>query len=239
MGASVTAPPARILLVDSDVDGTAFLAGHLRRAGHLVSTMVEPKAALAALDRAWPDLIVMELDLPGIGGRELARRIKRRADIPIIVLSAIATRSDKVDMLSRYAEDYVTKPYDTDELEARIGRVIRRTGQGRNGSDVILGPDLSLAFRRRRALVGANIVALSGIETRFLAILADQLGATVTTADLLASVWAGSANAEPAYVWVLVRRLRRKIELDPDRPTYLLTDTRGGYRLVERTARGT
>ena len=222
----------RLLLVDDDAQLTQFLGARLRRDGFDVTVAGSGAEALAAIDEAWPDLVLLDLMMPGIGGEEVASGIKRRADIPIVVLSAVDTSRSKTELIEHYAEDYVTKPFDYPELVARIHRVLRRLNERIPSELLDLGPQLSLALRRREAVVAGQAVALSPTETRMLATLAANLGTTITTDQLLARVWSDSDGADPAYVWVAIRRLRRKIEVDPDEPRHLLTDRSGGYRLV-------
>jgi DNA-binding response OmpR family regulator len=222
----------RLLLVDDDVQLTQFLGARLRRDGFQVSIAASGAEALASIDEAWPDLVLLDLTMPGTSGEEVAAGIKKRADIPIVVLSAVATSRSKTELIEHYAEDYVTKPFDYPELVARLNRVLRRLNERIPSELLELGPDLSLALRRREAIVAGRPVALSPTETRLLASLAANLGTTISTEHLLARVWSDSDGADPAYVWVAIRRLRRKIEVDPDEPRHLLTDRNGGYRLV-------
>ena len=222
----------RLLLVDDDIQLLAYLGDRLQRDGYDVTTAKSGGEALAALDASWPDLGILDLMSPRMSGEELAAQIKKRADIPIIVLSAISAAESKVDLISRYAEDYLTKPFNHEELVARIRRVLGRLNERIPSQELVLGPDLTLVLRRREAMVGGSIVGLSPTETRFLATLAANVGEPVTTERLLARVWSDADGADPAYVWVTVRRLRRKIEQDPDRPRYLVTEKGGGYRLV-------
>ena len=222
-----------ILVVDDDAALAEVLADRLRRHGFETVVARSGDEALRRLDAAWPDLVLLDLMLPGIAGEDLAALIKRRADIPIIVVSAISTAESKVDLLQRYAEDYVTKPFDFDELVARIERVMRRVGDRIPSMSLELGPDLTLLLSRRLAVREGRLVGLSPTETRLLATLAANLDRPVTTEMLLSRVWSDADGADPAYVWVTVRRLRRKIERDPDEPRYLVTERNGGYRLVQ------
>jgi DNA-binding response OmpR family regulator len=222
----------RLLLIDDDVQLLLSLADHLRRDGYEVSTARSGPEALEALDSSWPDLVILDLMMPRMSGEDVAARIKKRADIPIIVLSVIDTMDVKVEMISRFAEDYLTKPFHHEELVARIQRVLGRLNERIPSQELVLGPDLTLVLRRREAVVGGKVVGLSPTETRFLATLAANVGEAVSTERLLSRVWSDADGAEPAYVWVTVRRLRRKIERDPDDPRYLLTERSGGYRLV-------
>ena len=223
---------AQVLLVDDDSALLDVLGGHLRRDGFDVATARSGREALARLDAGWPDLIVLDLMMPGIDGLQLAGRIKQRADIPIVVLSAITAAESKIDLIDRYAEDYITKPFEYQELRARIERVLRRLHDRLPRRELVLGEDLTLVLPRREALVDGRAVALSPTETRFLATLAAQLGRPVTTERLLTTVWSAAEGAEPPYVWVTVRRLRLKLERDPDAPRYLLTERGLGYRLA-------
>jgi DNA-binding response OmpR family regulator len=224
--------------VDDDPNLVMFLGERLRRDGYECTTAMDARAALARLDERWPDVVILDLMLPGMDGEEVARRIKRRADIPVIVLSAVSAGEAKVEMISRYAEDYITKPFQYAELEARMRRILQRVGGRTPGAELVLGPDLTLSLPRRRAIVGGRSVSISPIETRLLGLLASRLGSTFTTDDVLASVWSSSDGADPAYVWVTIRRLRQKIEIDPDQPVHLVTVPGEGYRLIASEAAG-
>ena len=222
---------ARLLLVDDDVPHLDALAERLTGDGFEIVKASSGKEALDQLDAAWPDLVILDLLMPEMDGQSLAARIKSRADLPILVLSAIAEAGSKADLIARYAEDYVTKPYDYAELLARIRRVLRRLRDQIPVEELALG-DITLIPRRREATVRGRRVVLSPTESRFLATLAASMPAVVSTEQLLHRVWADSDAADPAYVWVTVRRLRQKLEVDPDHPLHLLTDPAGGYRLA-------
>ncbi len=234
----MTAGTRHVLLIDDDPSLVTFLGDRFRREGYRVSTALSGAEAMAQIGKDWPDLVVLDLMLPGMDGEEIARLIKDRADIPVIILSAVSASESKVEFISRYAEDYVTKPFHYPELRARMQRVLGRM-QGRVPvPELVLGPDLTLFLPRRRAQVAGEARALSPIETRLLAALAGRMGETVTTDELLADVWNEADSPEPVYVWVTVRRLRRKIEIEPERPRHLLSGAAGGYRLVASTSPG-
>jgi DNA-binding response OmpR family regulator len=222
---------ARLLLVDDDQAHLDALAERLTGDGFEVARAASGSEALERLDEAWPDLVILDLMMPEMDGQTLAGRIKTRADIPILVLSAVAAADSKADLIAHFAEDYVTKPYDYAELVARIRRVLRRLQDQIPVEELALG-DLILVPRRREAIVRGRHVSLSPTESRFLATLASSLPKSVSTDQLLHKVWADSDAADPAYVWVTVRRLRQKLELDADDPHHLLTDPAGGYRLA-------
>ncbi len=224
--------PPRILIVDDDPNLLVLLAEQLRDDGFDVATARDGIEALRRLESGWPDLLIIDMMMPRMDGLTLAREIKGRADLPIIVLSAIDAGDSKADTLEEVAEDYVTKPYHYPELRARINRVLRRLGDRVPRQRLVLGPDLSLELHRREALVRGSKVALTPTESRLLYALAANLGRTVPTETLLARGWAETEDADPSYVWVTMRRLRQKIEPDPNRPTHLLTIRGIGYRLV-------
>jgi DNA-binding response OmpR family regulator len=173
--------------------------------------------------------------MPGMDGFELCRRIKRIADLPIIVLSAVDASEAKVSALELYAEDYITTPFDPDELVARVQRVLRRVSIGRPQL-TLDGGEIEVDLATRRVTTAAGTQVLTRTEARLLQVLAASLDRVVPTDQLLDRVWSESDGADPSYVWVTVRRLRRKLESDPDRPRYLLTERGIGYRLASRAA---
>jgi DNA-binding response OmpR family regulator len=219
-----------VLLVDDDPTLLPVLARRLARDGFEVATANSGQAALGVLERAWPALLVIDLMMPHMDGFELCRRVKQIADLPIIVLSAIDASESKVRALQEYAEDYITKPFDPDELAARIHRVLRRTA-GRSRI-VMGGGELEIDLATRRLRIDSVAHPLTPTEVRVLQVLIGSLNHTVPTETLLERVWSESDGADPSYVWVTMRRLRRKLEPDPDNPRYLLTERGIGYRLV-------
>jgi DNA-binding response OmpR family regulator len=223
--------PAKLLLIDRDPRLVMLLGDKLRRDGYDVTRATSGKEALAMLDEGWPDLVILELQLPDIDGHELADRIKDRGDIPILVLSAVTEVVSKVESLRRHAEDYVTKPFHYPELHARIERILSRTVDRIPSRELVLGPDLSIRLSRRQAIVDGAVVSLSPTESRLLSVLSARLGTTVTTDQLLVRVWGSIEDADPAYVWVSIRRLRQKLEPKAVKPRYLVTSGRGGYML--------
>jgi DNA-binding response OmpR family regulator len=231
--------PPRILLVDDDPRLLILLAEQLRDDGFAVATARDGDEALRRLDSGWPDLLVIDMMMPRMDGLTLAREIKSRADLPIIVLSAIEAGDSKADLLEEVAEDYVTKPYHYPELRARINRVLRRLGDRVPRQRLVLGPNLALELHRREAFVKGKSVALTPTESRLLYALAANLGRTMQTETLLVRGWAETEDADPSYVWVTMRRLRQKIEVDPNKPAHLLTVRGVGYRLVAADGAGT
>jgi DNA-binding response OmpR family regulator len=220
-----------LLLVDDDPTLLSVLSRRMAREGYEVVSASSGPQALRLIEQRWPALLIIDLMMPGMDGFELAARVKRIADLPIIVLSAVDASEAKVRALENYAEDYVTKPFDPDELVARVQRVLQRASSGRSGV-VLDDGELEIDLVRRRVTRSGTSTPLTPIEARFLHLLLGQMDRTVTTDSLLDRVWSESDGADPSYVWVTVRRLRRKIEADPDRPRFLLTERGVGYRLV-------
>lgn len=230
-------PPVRpaVLLVDDDLTLLSVLGRRVARAGFDARTASSGTAALKQLEQSWPALLVVDLMMPGMDGFELCRRVKQIADLPIIVLSAVDDAGAKVSALELYAEDYVTKPFDPDELVARIQRVLRRAAVGTPQISLDQGDvAVDLATRQLTTLSGTH--QLTPTEARLLQVLAASVDRVVPTHELLDRVWTDADGADPSYLWVTVRRLRRKLEADPDQPRYLLTERGIGYRLVSGTS---
>jgi DNA-binding response OmpR family regulator len=230
-------PPVRpaVLLVDDDPTILSVVSRRMSRAGYDVQTASSGPQALKLLDGAWPALLVVDLMMPGMDGFELCRRVKQIADLPIIVLSAVDASEAKVSALELYAEDYVTKPFDPDELVARAQRVLRRAAVG-SPQISLDGGDVEVDLATRRLTTPAGSQQLTPTEARLLQVLASAIDRVVRTDELLDRVWTNADGADPSYLWVTVRRLRRKLETDPDRPRYLLTERGVGYRLASGTA---
>jgi DNA-binding response OmpR family regulator len=229
-------PPVRpaVLLVDDDRTLLSVLSRRVMRAGFDVRTATSGSAALKQLEGSWPALLIVDLMMPGMDGFELCRRVKQLADLPIIVLSAVDASESKVSALELYAEDYVTKPFDPDELVARIQRVLRRASAGSPQISLDQG-DVEVDLATRRLTTPNGNHQLTPTEARLLQVLAASVDRVVPTDELLDRVWTDSDGADPSYLWVTVRRLRRKLEADPDKPRYLLTERGIGYRLTSGT----
>lgn len=229
-------PPVRpaILMVDDDLTLLSVLSRRVARAGYSVRTAASGPAALQALQDGWPALLVVDLMMPGMDGFELCRRVKQIADLPIIVLSAVDASEAKVNALELYAEDYVTKPFDPDELVARIQRVLRRAAIG-SPQITLDGGDIEVNLATRKLTTPSASHQLTPTEARLLQVLAASVDRVVPTDELLDRVWTDADGADPSYLWVTVRRLRRKLEPDPDVPRYLMTERGIGYRLSSGT----
>jgi len=222
-----------ILVVDDEPHLVRTLAINLRARDYVVETAGDGRSALQSFHDATPDLVVLDLGLPDLDGIDVLRRIREVSKVPVIVLSARTDSVDKVEALDEGADDYVTKPFTMEELLARARVALRRD---RETSDT--GPaafetgHFVLNFSERRALVEGAEVRLTPTEWRLLEVLARAPGHLVSQQDLLREVWGPQYRRESNYLRVYANQLRRKLEPDPGRPQYLLTDPGQGYRLV-------
>jgi two-component system KDP operon response regulator KdpE len=221
-----------ILVVDDDLQLRRFLRTTLAGHGHSVVEAGSVAEALDAIDRVHPHVILLDLGLPDGDGLGVLRQIPAETRPPVIVLSARGQEGDKVIALDAGAEDYLTKPFGAGELLARI-RVVLRRGGGAPAPDVLeIGP-IRIDQPRHSVTVGGQEVHLTPIEFRLLLELARSPGRVLTHRQLLREIWGPSAVEEVHYLRVHMAALRRKIEADPARPRWLLTEAGVGYRMRE------
>jgi two-component system KDP operon response regulator KdpE len=224
---------ARILIVDDEPSILATMAPLLRGRGYEVSTATTGHAAIEAVDRQPPQLVVLDLGLPDLDGIEVCRRLREGRAIPIIVLSARGAERDKVAALDAGADDYVTKPFGSEELLARVRAALRRAeGTGVVAGAIVRG-DLSIDVDRRRVMRGADEIRLTPKEFELLVFLAQHPGRVLTHRTILKTIWGANAVDQPEHLRVLVNALRRKIERDPAQPRYVLTEPWVGYRFAD------
>jgi len=225
---------ATILLVDDEPKIVQLGRDYLERAGFAVATAASGEAALAAFRSRPPDLIVLDLGLPGTDGLEVTRQIRRASDVPIIMLTARGEETDKLVGLELGADDYMVKPFSPKELVARVRAVLRRA-EGRAGpaTDVLRVMDMALDLPRQRLTVGDRPVELTATEFQLLAALARQPGRIFTRAQLLDAVHGVAFESYERAIDTHIKNLRRKIEPDPHQPRYLQTVYGVGYRLAD------
>jgi DNA-binding response OmpR family regulator len=225
---------ATLLLVDDDVDLLRLLCRRLERDGYEVLATEGGRHALLALERRLPDLAVVDIRMPGMDGFQVAEQIKKRGDIPIIFLSSVGDTGTRVEGIRRYAEDYIVKPFDYQELLARIQRVLRRTRGPRaiHKPFVVVDENLSLDFGRGEAHTPGGVVKLSVTEARLLYHLVCHAGQTLPSSSLIGRVWGYAEDTGLETLRVAIYRLRRKIEPDPAEPRYVLTEREVGYQFL-------
>ena len=221
--------PLRVLVIDDEPPIRKLLRMGLTAQGYQTLEAANAKTALELLCHA-PDLIILDLGLPDMQGHELLRAIRARNEsVPIVVLSSRDDEAGKVQALDLGADDYVTKPFGMDELLARMRAALRHQLQIQGERPVFRIGDLSVDLVRRTVKVGEQEVKLSPKEYELLRVLVQHAGKVLTHKFLLGTLWDDLTDAQ--YLRVYVRQLRRKIEADPERPQYVLTETGVGYRL--------
>ena len=227
------AKQASVLVVDDEPRLVRFVRTELEADGYRVSTAGEGQAALRTLEREDVDLIVLDIMLPGMDGFEVCRRIREFSTVPIVMLTAKGGEDDKVRGLELGADDYLTKPFGSRELLARVKAVLRRSKLPEAGksASVFLAGDLQIDFAQRRVTVRGKEVKLSPTEYKLLYHLAINAGRVLLHEDLLRKVWGPQYRDEAEYLWVYIGHLRRKIEQDPNRPQLIHTKPGFGYVL--------
>ena len=222
----------RILVVDDDETIRRTLRINLRARGYEVEVVGSGRDALSTIDDAPPDLVVLDLGLPDVDGVDVIRGIREWSSMPVIVLSARTQERTKIDALDAGANDYVTKPFAAGELLARVRAALRHRHRAGEGPGVLRLGDVRVDLERRVATRGASALHLTPIEFRLLATLARHLGMVVAHRELLQEVWGPTHAKDTHYLRIYAKALRDKIEADPVRPRYLLTETGVGYRLL-------
>lgn len=236
---SAVGPQPQVLVVEDEPQLMRFLRATLPAHGYRVLEATSGTQALVEAQTRQPDLVLLDLGLPDIDGLEVTRRIRGWSAVPIVVVSARGQERDKVAALDAGADDYLTKPFGTDELLARMRVALRHAARVGSGAGGAAGPaESAFELGELRVDLAARLVHLRGQEVRLtrteyrlLAALVKQAGKVLTHRQLLVEVWGpGSAN-ESHYLRVYMAQLRHKLEDDPARPRYLLTETGVGYRL--------
>jgi len=221
----------KVLAVDDDPELLPLVAFVLRQGGYLVVEAPDARRALAAFEAEKPDLVVLDVNLPDLDGFEVCRRIRAVAPTPILMLTVRADESDLVHGLDLGADDYLTKPFSPRTLLARVRALLRRAGTAGTEASLAAG-DLDLDLERHTLRIrGSAPLALAPLELRLLQLLLAQPGRTVPPERLIRHLWGTSVTAGRDLLKQVVYRLRHRVEPDPSRPRYLLTDPGAGYRL--------
>ena len=223
--------PDRILVVEDEPMVAEVVERYLRRDGYTVDVVHDGQAAMAAFEQFQPDLIVLDVMLPGIDGMEVCRRVRLRSQTPIIMLTARGEEIDKLLGLEIGADDYVTKPFSPRELAARVKTVLKRSGQRTSGeADQLRFGALRINGVRRLVEDSRGEVPLTAREFDLLFFMARNSGQVFTREQLLNSVWDFEFPGDESTVTVHMRRLRAKLEHDPSRPRHLKTVWGVGYK---------
>lgn len=234
MAPSASAKP-NILLIEDDVAIRNFLRTSLSGAGYVLEETSTGQSGLEAAERRPPDLVILDLGLPDIDGQQVLSRLREWLKAPVIILSARNQEAQKVDALDHGADDYLTKPFSTAELLARIRVALRNRELIQSGqeSSVFERGELKIDLAAHKVFVKGSEVHLTPIEFKLLTSLAKSAGRVVTHRQLLVQVWGPDQAQDTHYLRVFMAGLRRKIEEDPAQPRYLLTEQGIGYRFGE------
>ena len=220
----------RVLVVDDDVKTVELVKLYLNRDGYRVLTAYDGIEALRLAREGHPDLIVLDLMLPGMDGLEVCRVIRAESDVPIIMLTARTTDQDKLTGLDLGADDYVTKPFSPRELAARVRAILRRL-PGERGPDTVRHGDLTIDFRKSEAFLACRPLNLTMVELKLLGTLARDPGRVFSRAQLIEKALGYDFEGFDRTIDVHILNLRRKLEPDPKHPRYIRTVYGAGYKL--------
>jgi two-component system, OmpR family, alkaline phosphatase synthesis response regulator PhoP len=224
----------RVLVVDDDVKTVELVKLYLNRDGYRVITAYEGNEALRLARESHPDLIVLDLMLPGIDGLQICNILRKESDVPIIMLTAMTTEEDKLTGLSSGADDYVTKPFSPKELAARVRAVLRRLPEEtleRGPSEIRIG-SLVLNYLKHEAALDDHPLLLTPVEFKLLGVLVREPGRTFTRAQLIEKVLGFDYDGFDRTIDVHILNLRRKLEPDPTHPKYITTVYGTGYKFA-------
>jgi two-component system KDP operon response regulator KdpE len=222
-----------ILVIEDDQQTRRLLKTNLCNRGWRVIEAENGKSGLALVKSDSPDLVILDLGLPDIDGISVTKRLRQFTDLPVLVLSARSQEQNKIMALDAGADDYLTKPFSTGELHARLQALLRRVMRTTNNMEIFQTGDLKVELARRRVFIAGNEVHITPIEYRLLSILVRHAGLVVTHRQLLKEVWGSEHIHDQHYLRVYMGQLRHKLEINPARPCYLRTEVGVGYRLVD------
>jgi two-component system, OmpR family, KDP operon response regulator KdpE len=221
---------ARILVVDDDPQIRRVLRTALVAQGYEAVDARNGEEAIERMREDKPDLVILDVNMPRMNGLETCRIVRTTSDVPIIMLTVRDTEADKIEALDAGADDYVTKPFSSPELLARIRAALRRAPQMSNEMQVIRFDDVEINFNQRRVIVGKREARLTPKEFDLLQYMVTHPNVPIPHTKLLQSVWGADYGEEVEYLRVFINQLRKKIEKNPSSPKYLLTEPWVGYR---------
>lgn len=220
---------SKILIIEDDLQTRRFLKSNLAHHGWNVSESETGKMGLTLLRNETPDLLILDLGLPDMDGISVIKRLRQFSDLPVLVLSARSLEQSKIEALDAGADDYLTKPFGIGELNSRLQALLRRISKTAQ-HDFFETGDLKIDLGKRKVFVSEQEITLTPIQYRILSILVQNAGLVVTHRQLLKEIWGVEHLEDNHYLRIYMRQLRHKIETNPARPRYLLTETGIGYR---------
>jgi len=227
-----------ILVVDDESDIVKLARDYLEQASFRVLSASDGVNALATAHSAQPDLVVLDLNLPGMDGLDVCRKLRQESDVPIIMLTARVEETDRLIGLELGADDYIVKPFSPRELVARVRAVLRRTGSDTRQMDILRVADLEILLAGHRVTRAGELVELSRIEFNLLVILAQHPGLTYTRAQLLERIHGYAFDGYDRSIDAHIKNLRRKLETNPSEPVYIITVYGIGYKFNEQIDQG-
>jgi DNA-binding response OmpR family regulator len=225
-------PGKKILVVDDDIRTVELVKLYLNRDGYRVITATDGIEALRLARESHPDLIVLDLMLPGIDGLEICRTLRNESDVPIIMLTAMTTDDDRLRGLDLGADDYVTKPFSPRELAARVRAVLRRLPGERGPDKVAYGP-LTVNYLEHQAYLSNKPLNLSPVEFKLLGVFVKEPGRVFSRAEIIEKALGYDFDGFDRTIDVHILKLRRKLESNPRKPEFIKTVYGAGYKLVE------
>jgi len=222
-----------ILIIEDDPQTRRFLKTTLSNRGWRIIEAENGKTGLAMIKSESPDLVILDLGLPDIDGISVTQRLRQLSDLPVLILSARSQEQNKIMALDAGADDYMTKPFGSGELHARLQALLRRVTRSIGGSETFETGQLKVDLVRRKVFNAGNEVHITPIEYRLLSILIRHAGLVVTQRQLLKEVWGVEHIHDQHYLRIYMGQLRHKLEVNPARPRYLITEVGVGYRLVD------
>ncbi|HZW04992.1 MAG TPA: response regulator transcription factor [Anaerolineaceae bacterium] len=226
-------PKPHVLVIDDEKQILRALRTILGQQGYQVTVAVTGEEGLSLAAAAQPDVIILDLGLPDLSGEHVCRRLREWTDLPIIILSAHDSESEKVAALDAGADDYLTKPFGVDELLARLRVALRHSTRAQGSrSSILSSGQLTIDLAKHLVTRGGQPVKLTATEYKLLAYLASNAGRVLTHQAILTHVWGYAAESPMEYLRVYIRQLRQKLEEDPHNPQLILTESGVGYRMM-------
>jgi two-component system KDP operon response regulator KdpE len=221
-----------VLLIEDDQQTRRFLKSSLMHRGWRILEAGNGRTGLATINSDHPDLAILDLGLPDMDGISVIKKLRQVSDLPVLVLSARSQEQNKILALDAGADDYLTKPFGTGELHARLQALLRRAARTAPSSEIFETGQLKVDLAQRKVFIAGNEVRVTPIEFRLLSILVRHAGLVVKHQQLLKEVWGNEHINDQHYLRIYMGQLRHKLEINPARPQYLLTEVGVGYRLV-------
>jgi two-component system KDP operon response regulator KdpE len=228
----MTETNALLLIVEDDLQTRRFLKSSLSHKGWRIIEADDGKSGLAMIKNENPDLVILDIGLPDMDGISVTKRLRQISDLPVLILSARSEEQNKIMALDAGADDYLTKPFGTGELQARIKALLRRSNRANPNNEIFETGQLKVDLAQRKVFISDNEVRITPIEFRLLSILVRQAGLVVTHRQILMEVWGAEHIRDQHYLRVYMGQLRHKLEINPARPRYLMTEVGVGYRLA-------